>query len=354
MKIKEILEAGQQPIVESANQALKEHLSRQVPLCDSLFRYQSDAYFQTFRLAKQLRSDGKLPELDWESEDMLRTDIGESVNLKGVGKVWLDVPYLQESFSNGDRVKMREPWAGGSREEFTLKHWDGETGWVLDDQDRGWRVDARQIELVDDQDDDWDDENDSPWDHSSIKESEELGVGDEVIVTYNNRYKGQVGTIIDFAPSGKFVIVDIQGDTVSMHLSDVELHDSDYDHDGQPTEYEEWQDYMGGDDWDHGQFDEAEYQGKNVELGKPKRGGDKKFYVYVRDPKSKNIRKVSFGAKSGGGNLAVKLKDPKARKAFADRHSCEQKNDKTKPGYWACRLPRYAKSLGLSGGGTWW
>jgi hypothetical protein len=76
--------------------------------------------------------------------------------------------------------------------------------------------------------------------------------------------------------------------------------------------------------------------------------------VYVRNPKTKKIIKVSFGAKSGGGNLAVKLKDPKARKAFADRHNCEQKNDKTKPGYWACRLPRYAKSLGLSGGGTWW
>jgi hypothetical protein len=101
-------------------------------------------------------------------------------------------------------------------------------------------------------------------------------------------------------------------------------------------------------------INEAEYQGKKVKLNKPKRGGSKKFYVYVRNPKTKKIIKVSFGAKSGGGNLAVKLKDPKARKAFADRHNCEQKNDKTKPGYWACRLPRYAKSLGLSGSGTWW
>jgi hypothetical protein len=101
-------------------------------------------------------------------------------------------------------------------------------------------------------------------------------------------------------------------------------------------------------------INEAKYQGKKAELNKPKRGGSKKFYVYVRNPKTKKIIKVSFGAKSGGGNLAVKLKDPKARKAFADRHNCEQKNDKTKPGYWACRLPRYAKSLGLSGGGTWW
>ena len=99
---------------------------------------------------------------------------------------------------------------------------------------------------------------------------------------------------------------------------------------------------------------EAEYQGKKVSLSKPKRGGSKKFYVYVMNPKTKKVKKVSFGAAGGGGSLAVKLKDPKARKAFADRHNCDQKNDKTKPGYWSCRLPRYAKSLGLSGGGTWW
>jgi hypothetical protein len=29
-----------------------------------------------------------------------------------------------------------------------------------------------------------------------------------------------------------------------------------YDDDGQPDEYTEWQDYYGGDDWDHGQYDE--------------------------------------------------------------------------------------------------
>jgi hypothetical protein len=99
---------------------------------------------------------------------------------------------------------------------------------------------------------------------------------------------------------------------------------------------------------------ETEYKGRKVKLNKPKRGGSKKFYVYVRDPKTKKIKKVSFGAKSGGQNLSVKLKDPEARKRFADRHNCEQKNDKTKPGYWSCRLPRYAKQLNLSGSGKWW
>lgn len=99
-------------------------------------------------------------------------------------------------------------------------------------------------------------------------------------------------------------------------------------------------------------INEAEYQGKKVELNKPKRGGSKKFYVYVKD--GDKVKKVSFGAAGGGGSLAVKLKDPEAKRAFKERHNCEQKNDKTKPGYWSCRLPRYAKSLGLSGSGQWW
>ena len=34
---------------------------------------------------------------------------------------------------------------------------------------------------------------------------------------------------------------------------------------------------------------------KNPPLNKPKRGGPKAYYVYVRDPKSKKIKKVTFG-----------------------------------------------------------
>lgn len=86
------------------------------------------------------------------------------------------------------------------------------------------------------------------------------------------------------------------------------------------------------------------------EINKPKRGGSKKFYVYVKD--GDKVKKVSFGAKDGGKNLAVKIKDPKARKAFADRHNCDTANDKTTPRYWSCRLPYYAKDLGLTGGGN--
>jgi hypothetical protein len=91
------------------------------------------------------------------------------------------------------------------------------------------------------------------------------------------------------------------------------------------------------------ELNEAEKK-KNPPLGKPKRGGSKKFYVYVRDPRTKKIKKVSFGDTSG---LSAKINNPEARRAFAKRHDCANKKDKTKASYWSCRLPRYAKLLGL-------
>lgn len=93
-------------------------------------------------------------------------------------------------------------------------------------------------------------------------------------------------------------------------------------------------------------LNEAEYKGKDVQLNKPKRGGSKKFYVYVKNPKTGKVKKVSFGAAGGGQNLAVKIKDPKARRAFAARQNCARKKDRTTPGYWACNIGRYWKSLG--------
>ena len=88
-------------------------------------------------------------------------------------------------------------------------------------------------------------------------------------------------------------------------------------------------------------LNEAEYQGKEVQLGKPKRGGSKKFYVYVKD--GDKVKKVNFGDTTG---LSTKINNPKARKAFAARQNCDKKKDRTTPGYWSCNIGRYWKSLG--------
>ena len=91
-------------------------------------------------------------------------------------------------------------------------------------------------------------------------------------------------------------------------------------------------------------LNEGEYRGKDVPLNKPKRGGSKKFYVYTKNKKG-NVVKVSFGGTTG---LNVKIDEPGARASFAARHQCDKKKDKTKPGYWACNIGRYWKSLGGS------
>ena len=94
---------------------------------------------------------------------------------------------------------------------------------------------------------------------------------------------------------------------------------------------------------------EAEYDGREVELNKPKAGGPKKYYVYVKDPSTGNVKKVTWGDTTG---LKIKLDDKAARKSFAARHKCDQQKDKTTASYWACNIPRYADQLGLSGGGN--
>jgi len=78
---------------------------------------------------------------------------------------------------------------------------------------------------------------------------------------------------------------------------------------------------------------EAKYHGKEVTLGKPVRGGPKKFYVYVRDPSTKNIKKVNFG----DPNMRIKKSSPKHRKSFRARHHCSNPGPRTKARYWSCR-----------------
>jgi len=93
-------------------------------------------------------------------------------------------------------------------------------------------------------------------------------------------------------------------------------------------------------------INEAEYNGKKVEIGKPRRntGGGKKYVVYVKNPSTGRVKKISFGDVKGG--LTAKVSNPKARKAFASRHNCKDKKDRMTAGYWACRLNRFGHLWG--------
>ena len=105
---------------------------------------------------------------------------------------------------------------------------------------------------------------------------------------------------------------------------------------------------------------EAKFKGKNVKTSSPQRSssGGKAYKVYVSGCSAKTktnpsgVKQIRFGS----GGLKAKLTQPDRKKAYNARHGCSKgrHNDKCKAGYWSCRLPRYAKKLGLSGGGTWW
>jgi len=93
------------------------------------------------------------------------------------------------------------------------------------------------------------------------------------------------------------------------------------------------------------ELNEAEYKGKEVKLNYPTRSsGPKKYKVYVKNPKTGRVKVVNFGDVKGG--LTAKVNDPKARKSFAARHQCHLKKDKTKAGYWSCRLNKFGHLFG--------
>jgi len=78
---------------------------------------------------------------------------------------------------------------------------------------------------------------------------------------------------------------------------------------------------------------EAEYQGRDVPLGKKMKGDVKKSKVYVRDPSTGNVKKVEFG----DPNMRIKKSNPARRKSFRARHNCDNPGPRTKARYWSCK-----------------
>ena len=81
-------------------------------------------------------------------------------------------------------------------------------------------------------------------------------------------------------------------------------------------------------------INEAEHQGKEVQLNKPTKGDVKKYKVFVKDPKTGNVKKVNFG----DPDMKIKRDDPERRKSFRARHNCDTATDKTTPRYWSCKF----------------
>jgi len=213
---------------------------------------------------------------------------------------------LNENFEMGDKVKLTPDYEETPGEVFTITQTSGNRYFIADEDGRGWYTYADQLVRADDE---YVNEAMVDYDFSN----EELI---RVIKQLKRGASTEIGMIKAFEKA------------LGRELTDDEIRGF--------------------------KLEEAKKKAKKntKKLNKPMRdsSGGKAYKVYVKDPKTKKIKTVRFGS----GGLRAKINNPKARKAFAARHKCSQKKDRTKASYWSCRLPRYAKKLGLSGGGTWW
>ncbi len=316
---------------EILSEGLKYHMDNDMPLTEHVYRAGSQKYFELWAEARALYTRGILEVTDNDLEVLTETDLGHFGMFEGK-KVPLDFPIelTETELNEMDNMSMNEVtrYSGFNRNPEDP---DSEpfqpTGSVAK-----FREDLRALfgKFKDD-----------------LKNPEFIKGVAEIMVNWKALVRSQLDE------NKKLTY----NDFVQMVRDDMMAGASP---DEKPSEEQVkkkakayYNDYLQGASVDS--LFEAKKKAKknNKKLNKPMRdsSGGKAYKVYVKDPKTKKIKTVRFGS----GGLRAKINDKKARNAFAKRHKCAQKKDKTKAGYWSCRLPRYAKLLGLNSnfGGFW-
>jgi len=274
------------------SEGLQYHIDKKIPLFETVYRIGSDKHLSLIKEARKMYSRNII-DLCEEDEALIKTHLGEFALYEGES-IPLDLPMLNE-------VDLRYDKETISNEEFN-DNYDNLSSSDKEKVDK--EVDKRK-------------EDDGRFAWESLNEKE----GVPHFTKDGKEWKGKLHKM----PDGSF------------------MSGNPHDENGSGPNGESEKLYH-KEDLNEEKVEEAEFKGKDVPLNKPKRGGSKAYYVYVKDPKTKKVKKVSFGS----GGLRAKIKNKQARNAFAARHNCKNKKDRTKAGYWSCNLPRYASALGLS------
>jgi len=322
------------------SEGLKHHLDANKPLTEHLYRAGSDNYFNLWAEARSLYSRNILEITNEDDLAVLtETDLGHFGMFEGK-KVPLDFPMLDEEVNSGDLNNAVY------RLENVYKYLDIE----YKETRRGEKyVQINYIPVTSPQSQNPEFVNvryNNDEDLEIIKNRLDLPMLNEV-----TRYSGfnknpedpdsvpfnPTGAVAEFREELRALFGKFKGDLKNPEFIK-----------GVAQIMVNWKALL------RSQLDEKKKAKKNTKkLNKPMRdsSGGKAYKVYVKDPKTGNIKTVRFGS----GGLRAKINDPKARQAFAKRHKCSTRNDKTKASYWSCRLPRYAKLLGLKSnfGGFW-
>ena len=339
------------------SEGLQYHIDKKIPLFETVYRIGSDKHLSLIKEARKMYSRNVI-DLCEEDEALIKTHLGEFALYEGES-VPLDLPMLEEqpdskypNFDLDKNIKYQDTSISSGMWRYTGKEQGGKGVYrnLNNDQFLGFSSDDFAFFKK------------HLGNHFDISESlSEVEIGD--MVQIDSAYGGGKGKVEKKV--GSFVV--IKGE--SYHESDVKSLKEDAPgtymlrvtnamrNTGKGQESNNVPPFFMKHMKDAGNLkeklkgyklkeskedlDEAEFKGKKVALGKPKRGGPKAYYVYVKD--GDKVKKVTFGS----GGLRAKIKNKEARNAFAARHNCKDKKDRTKAGYWSCNLPRYAPALGL-------
>jgi len=299
------------------SEELQYHIDNRISLTENVFRYGSPKYFDMINEARKLYNDGNS---EWSEEEieLLESDRGKFFNYKGE-RLPFDFPMVNEqAFS-----------------------WDGTYANEIDEQgaDTSWSKGEDKITLQDILELTKDIKIINfptkklanivlNWDNNpeEIERISQVEISSQYPILIMVDENGKIQWILDGNHRAQKALRS-NSETIPAKLI-------------KPSNLNPKSKKIFG-------LSEAEYKGKDVSLNKPKSGGPKKWYVYVKNPKTGKVIKVSYGSPV----MTAKWNDPGARKSFAARHQCDKKKDKTKAGYWACRAH---KDFGKNVSGRFW
>jgi len=288
------------------SEGLQYHIDKKIPLFETVYRIGSDKHLALIKEARKMYSRNVI-DLCEDDEALIKTHLGEFALYEGES-VPLDLPMLEES---------NMPSQEEVDKFFTLTQ--NETHYLNSKPVAGQEKTFNKMEV-----EPWDEYDLSNW-NSLVRKAKSKGQVNE------SKYEKEETTQQTIDRLKARIADPNDGGNVPFLVQKIKDLEKSLNEDEQ--------------------LDEKKKAKKDPPLNKPKRGGSKAYYVYVRDPKTKKIKKVSFGS----GGLRAKIKNKEARNAFAKRHRCKDKKDRTKAGYWSCNLPRYASALGLGANmNTFW
>ena len=357
-----LLTEGKVKVKSLLSENLQYHLDKNIPLFESVFRIGSDAHLNLIREARKMYSRDII-NLCEEDEALIKTHLGEFGVYKGEA-VPLDLPMLNEDLILENKIldaikglgketvdnlkaKITKIFKTGTEEfkEF------GQAFRLIGKKKKGENLTPEEEKLIKDQTKDFFKMTFKGL--GALSGIAAVAAGFPITATI-----ATIIAIIGFLDLDDELLkyTDSSPET-SRGLTKPEEDKTNFKDIGgvKYIKYDVVAPYLDQADAVAEALNEAKKKNKKTKkdppIGKPKRGGPKAYYVYVRDPKTKRIKKVTFGS----GGLRAKIRNPKARKAFAKRHRCSEKNDRTKASYWSCRLPRYASQLGLGANmNTFW